>query len=328
LLGLSNENLTWQTTGKFNAGLEITLFNDRIHAEFDLYREKTRDLVESISLPYSSGFSSYVENFGSIENRGWELRSTFTVLRDRARQLSWQVTLSAGGNRNKILEISESLKAQNALIRASLGADPNFLYEEGKSMRALYAVPSLGISPSNGRELFLDRFGNVTDVWDARDQVDCGVAEPKLRGVLNTSFRLKELTFSASFMYSLGKKVYNTTFRDKIEATSYNYNVDRRVYDDRWKEPGDVVRFKNLLDFTATNATSRFIQEENLFHFNALSLRYELGDLPWVRRHVDAQSLVVGFETVDLLYLSTVKRERGIDYPFSRAFSLTLSAIF
>jgi TonB-linked SusC/RagA family outer membrane protein len=328
LSGLGNDQLTWQMTGKFNAGLEFSLLDSRINVVLDFYREKTRDLVESITLPYSNGFSSYAENFGSIENRGWELKGTFAVLRDRAKRLSWHVTLSAGSNRNKILEISESLKAQSALIRTRLGANPNFLYEEGKSMRTLYAVPSLGISPSNGRELFLDRFGNVTDVWDARDQVDCGVAEPKLRGLLNTSFSFKELTFNASFMYSFGMKIYNTTFRDRIEAPGYYYNVDRRVYDDRWKEAGDVARFKSLTDFTTTNATSRFIQEENLFHFNALSLRYELGNLPWVRRHVNAQSLVVGFETVDLLYLSSVKRERGINYPFSRAFSVSLSTIF
>ncbi|MDR1414574.1 MAG: SusC/RagA family TonB-linked outer membrane protein [Odoribacteraceae bacterium] len=328
LEGLGNENLKWEMTGKFNAGIEFALFNNRISAVLDFYRDKTRDLVAEVNLPHSNGFKSYVENFGSLENRGWELKTTFVLLRDPARKMTWQVTTSMGSNRNKILEISPTLKAQNAQIRESLGINPNFLYEEGKSMRTLYAVPSLGISPSNGNELFMNRFGEVTDTWDARDQVDCGVAEPKLRGVLNTTFRFHDLMFNASFMYSLGTKIYNTTFRDKIEVPDYTYNVDRRVYRDRWQEPGDVARFKRLTDFTETKATSRFIQEENFFHFSALSLRYELGNLPWVQQRLRVKSLIAGFETSDLLYISSVKRERGLNYPFSRSFSMSLSAVF
>ncbi|MDR2130433.1 MAG: SusC/RagA family TonB-linked outer membrane protein [Odoribacteraceae bacterium] len=329
LLRLGNKDLKWQTTGKANVGIEFSLFHNRIQGVLDLYREKTDDMVTQLELPLSNGFKNYIENFGSLENRGWELKTTIALLRNTAKGLSWHATVSMGSNRNKILEISQSLKDQNRLILSNTdGRNPNFLFEEGKSMRTIYAVPSLGISPSNGKELFRDRFGNVTDEWDARDQVDCGVAEPKLQGVLNTSFRWKELIVNASFAYSLGTSVYNTTFRDKVEVQNYTYNVDRRVYDDRWKEPGDVVRFKSLMDKTKTNATSRFIQKENMFRFNSISLRYELGNLAWIQREMRTKHLIVGFETVDLLYLSSIKRERGINYPFARTFSLSLSAVY
>lgn len=84
----------------------------------------------------------------------------------------WTVSGSILRNTNKIVRISEALKKANEELELAAGTNPNFIYREGEAMDAIYVVKSLGIDPSNGRELFLDRFGQKTYTWDARDKIN------------------------------------------------------------------------------------------------------------------------------------------------------------
>ena len=104
-------------------------------------------------------------------------------------------------NTNKIVRISEALKKANEELELAAGTNPNFIYREGEAMDAIYVVKSLGIDPSNGRELFLDRFGQKTYTWDARDKINAGIPE-KYRGTVSTMFRYKNLMANLSCGYA------------------------------------------------------------------------------------------------------------------------------
>ena len=136
-----------------------------------------------------------------------------------------------------IPRIQEAMKEANATLLATGGATPNKVWQEGDSQNAIYAVPSLGIDPSNGRELFLKKSGEVTYTWDARDRVFCGVDQPDYRGNINTMFMWRDLSVNLSFGYEWGGQQYNSTLINRVENADKKYNVDRRVYEDRWKEP-------------------------------------------------------------------------------------------
>ena len=105
------------------------------------------------------------------------------------------------------------------------------------------------------------------------------------------------------------------------------YNVDRRVYDERWKKPGDHTFFKDIKDKSATQMTSRFVQKENTLECQNVQLRYDFTQ-NWVKSYLGMQHLSVAFSMDNLFRVSTVKQERGIFYPFSRRFTFSLSAIF
>lgn len=326
LLGLGNPDLKWQQKMNYNIGLETSLFKGRLNVVADVYLEKVNDLVSSVDLPPSNGFTSYIENIGKVENRGFELKATAFILKN-VNNMSWSVTGAIIHNKNKIVEISQALKdAQKSLEMAS-GANPNFLYKEGYSTDAIWVVPSLGIDPSTGKELYLSKEGQPTFTWNALDLQAVGISEPKYKGNLTTMFRYKTLSVNLSFGYRFGGQLYNQTLIELVENANYRYNVDRRVFDSRWQKPGDVAAFKGLLVTTATNKTSRFVQDENTFNCQNVNVRYDLKS-DKLKNLMRVELVTLSANMADLFYLSSVKRERGTTYPFSRQISFSVGLTF
>ena len=139
----------------------------------------------------------------------------------------------------------------------------------------------------------------------------------------------KGLTFNMSCGYYWGGKIYNSTLMDRVEVTTSTLrtqNVDKRVYYDRWKQPGDVCSFK-AFDTVATRATSRFVMDEDVFQIQNVSLLYRW-DSEWLKRATHVTSITFGINMNDLLYVSTVKRERGTAYPYARNIQGSIKFLF
>ena len=323
-----NPKLTWQTTDEFNVGTEIGLWNNRIRAEFDFYTKKTSNLLSSMDLPLSMGLSSYIANVGEVKNRGWEASLNAYIIRDTGRELNWIVSGQLVYDKNWISKLSEAIKAQNEEYLAQ-GTEVANLFYEGRPQNGIYAVRSLGIDPSTGQEVFLDRDGNMTDIWDAGDKVYLGSADPLYRGNLNTMVMWKGLTFNVSFYYYWGGKTYNQTLIDRVEVplrTVRTSNVDRRVLEDRWMQPGDKTFFKAFSE-EETNASSRFVMDDNVLELSSISLEYRW-DSEWVQRTTRLQSITFGVNMNDLFHWSSTKQERGTSYPFARNLQASIRFLF
>ena len=189
-------------------------------------------------------------------------------------------------------------------------------------------MKSLGINPADGEELFLDRSGNVTSEWSASQQQIIGNTEPKGQGAFGINIRWKRLSLYTSFMYQFGGQQYNSTLLTKVECVNLaNNNADKRVLTERWQKPGDVTPLKNIANRNlTTQSTSRFVQDDNELSINSLSLSYDFNP-QWVRR-IGLDMLGITASTNDLATFSSIKRERGLDYPFARTFSLCLNVSF
>ena len=128
----------------------------------------------------------------------------------------------------------------------------------------------------------------------------------------------------------MGGQAYNQTLVDKVENSNNYKNVDRRVLTETWQKPGDVTRYKANVTSRYSNyytyASSRFVQDLDILQLSSLSLQYELPK-SWIRS-LRMESLRLSFNTSDLMYLSTVKRERGTSYPYQRSFTFGLRANF
>ena len=203
------------------------------------------------------------------------------------------------------------------------------MFYEGKPQNSIYAVRSLGIDPSTGKEIYLTREGKKTDVWAAGDKVFLGSQDPLYRGNLNAMVMWKGLTFNLGFYYYWGGKVYNQTLVDRVEvkiSDLQTMNVDRRVYEDRWMKPGDVTFFKGF-DEVETRASSRFVMPDNVLELSSVSLQYRW-DSKWVHKYTGAQSITFGLNMNDLFHWSSTKLERGTDYPFARNLQASIRLLF
>ena len=332
ILAMHNEKLKWQTTRNLNFGLELGALDHRLTARVEYYRKVTSNMITMVSLAPSVGFAQYPENIGKLENRGWELTLSAIPYRNVARQSYWTVTLNGSHNTDKLLEISEAMRHINEVNAGNLKNAPLPRYEEGQSVNRIWVVRSLGIDPASGNEVLLKRNGEMTSAvnWDAKDAVPVGNTEPTWQGHINTSFTYMGWGIDVSMLYRFGGQVYNQTLIDKVENANLKYNADRRVTQLRWLRPGDRAMFREINPRgSETKATSRFVMDENVLQGSSLSLYYRMdrNNTPFIKR-VGVNSARLAFNMEDFFYLSTVKRERGTSYPFSRQFIFSLNVGF
>lgn len=354
LMGLPNTRLKWQKVWDSNIGFDLS-WKHIITLRAEYYVQNTDNMLSDITLPGSTGFQTYKENMGEIQNKGYEIALGITPWRDNSTR-SW-VTLTASlyHNKNTIKKIYDIFKKSNddADDKLNSGWDynkgqptdndvkdllltttrPATKYYEGCSMTSIWGVRSLGIDPISGQELFLDKNGNVTDVWNSDDQVVIGDTNPKVRGTFGLSGGYKGFTLSAVASYRLGGDIYNSTLIDRVENITGFGNLDKRVAQ-TWTTPGENALYKyvemaqrpnDLIE--ATRPTSRFVQRNNELYVSSVTLGYDFFRMTWLKR-IGLERLRLSLTASDLLRMSSVKVERGTDYPYARTYSFSLGATF
>ncbi|SMG06180.1 TonB-linked outer membrane protein, SusC/RagA family [Sphingobacterium psychroaquaticum] len=332
LLGFGNDALAWQKTQKNNFGVDITLFN-RLDLSANYYIEKTEGSIASISTAPSTGFADYKENMGDLETKGWELYSRYNIIASRTNRNNWSIFLNLFSVKNKITKVSNTIAALNKSANEQLSSLPITRYAEGQSTTAIWAVPSLGIDPASGYEIFLTREGKRSNTYNPLDQIIIGDSRSDLEGTFGTSFEVNGIGMNAFFRFRVGGQAYNQTLVDRVENVNVRlYNVDQRVADERWLQQGDHSFYKGLIDAdgfaitTPTYATSRFVQNDNLLSLESLSVFYRFKDTT-IRKWGLSNTKITAYSN-DVFRLSSIRRERGLDYPFARSFTLQLSTSF
>lgn len=338
LVGLANPDLRWQKKLDNSFGVDFTFFNNRLNGRFDYYTSLTKGMLTDITVPPSTGFYSYRENMGETENKGYEAYLNFRAFEHKASKSYLNVFTSLARNKNKIKKISNTLKkfnedqdanknqADNAANKADI-TTPSVRFEEGQSMSAIWAVPSLGIDPQNGKEIFVKKDGTVTYEWSAEDQVQCGDSQPEFTGNFGFNSEIKGFGLSATFSYRLGGQLYNQTLVDKVENASIYYNVDRRVFTDRWQKEGDVALYKSIADKSYTRPTSRFVEDNNTLTLSSVNVYYDFRHCKFMKNSF-LERLKVSAYMNDVFVISSIKTERGTSYPFARTVSLAVQATF
>ncbi len=339
LKALGNRKLTWETTNTLDIGAELGLFQDRFYIKGSYYEKRTIDLVTDVTVPISTGFSSYRDNIGEVSNKGFELDMRIHAIRKQ--DINLYINANLAHNKNRILKISESLKAYNERVKQKFEdanpfsgtemSTPFLQYEEGGSLNSIWGVRSMGISPSDGQEVYIRKDGTLTNKWSASDQVVLGNTDPKAQGSLGINFAYKQFALFASFMYECGGQRYNQTLVDKVENVNvYTSNVDKRVLTERWKNPGDIAKYKALASgresIRLTRPTERFVQNYNMLVWNSLELSYDFSRRLIQPLQMSMLRLSVGMN--DILHCSNVKQERGLNYPFARTVTISLRASF
>lgn len=326
LMGMPNGNLKWQQTGDFNVGLDLGIAR-KVNVRFDYYDSRTRDALIAMSIPTSTGFTSYMENLGNVQNRGVEATANWRFYQQGASYMS--LTGSIAHNQNKVTKINDALRNFNSGQDAQSTTSPIIRYEEGQSMTAIWAVRSLGIDPATGRELFLKKDG-VTTTYDytTDDYIIAGDSNPKVHGTFGFNGEWRGIGLNLLFSYQLGGDYYNQTLVDRVENANVAYNVDKRVFSDTWQQPGDVALYKHISSTpTTTYASTRFIQRNNMLDFTSLSAYYDFKNCAWLKR-AHLERLRLTFYMNDVFHVASIKAERGLSYPYAHTYSFSITTTF
>ncbi len=335
IMYLGNPNLKWERTLQTDLGFEFEILKGLFYAKYNYYIKDTHDNIADMFIPTSSGFTSYKENIGRMENRGHEIKLQSRVVNTRNTIIN--LIFNGASNKGKLKKISNSLRAYNDRVNEHYNSNqggndvqstPLLRYVEGGSLTGIYAMRSLGIDPATGKELYMRRDGSTTFKWDPAENVLVGDTEPSMSGSFGLSAYWKGFTLDTYFMYEWGGQRYNQTLRTTIEmADILNSNCDRRVLSDRWIKPGDIARFRDIKDYNSvTRPTSRLVQNYSYLNMSSLSVGYEF-KRDMIRK-LGLYRLKLQFNCRDLFTASSIQVERGLSSPYARAFTLSVNASF
>ncbi len=208
---LANPNLKWETTDGVDVGIDAAFLRNRVAVTADYYYKKTRDLLYNVPIPTTSGFSTSLQNIGSLQNRGVELSVTTTNLTGA---FGWESTLNLALNRNKVLALGPDTILVGAAKGIGGGAHQNpTVLKVGEPINSFYGWVYEGLARDTTgvlRPVYKDLDGDGkrgTD--DADDRRILGNAEPKYTGGLNNRFTFRNFELSVFLQWSVGNKIYN-----------------------------------------------------------------------------------------------------------------------
>lgn len=327
LNALGNAGLSWQETTNYDLGMDLTFWGERINATFDYYWKYTDPLLAVITTPGSMGVTSVAMNAGSQKTRGWEATLRVSPVYRPSEGIIWNISLNATSSRSEYADIGNSFSALNESGKASLVGTTR--YYDGGSPTAIWAVRSAGIDPATGKELFIKKDGTYSFTYDVNDEVVVGDLQPKVEGLLGTSLYFKGLSIGCYLRYRWGGQVFNSSLFQKVENIGtqeiYN-NQDKRALYDRWSENNREAYFKGISLVQRTEKSSRFVMDDNSLVGESFNIGYEFPDR--IVRKMRLGALNVQLTSSDIFRATSVRVERGIDYPFARTVTMSLGITF
>lgn len=265
IASMSNPDLTWETTAKWNVGLNFSIF-DRAHFQVDFYRNKSTDMLMSIPYSMTTGFSSGIGNVAAMTNTGVEANVDVDIL--KTKDFYWSFKANVGYNKN---EITELFQGRDEYVLANTGLK----MAVGHAYGEFYQVRFAGVDPMTGAPLYYDKDGNKTKKFnEERDAVFLGKNRyAPWTGGFGTNFRYKNVSLIADFAWVAGKyMLINDDYfiANPQLATRWNQRVEMLNI---WTTPGqitDIPGAKYDVQFT-----DQMLQNASFLRMKTLSIQYE-----------------------------------------------------
>lgn len=267
---LSDRNTTWETNKKLNVGLDFGFFGNRLTGSAAFFRDLRSDFIFNKQLaPEAGGFKTIV-NAGEIRTQGVELELNYDVIRSK------NFDLSVYGNvTNLSYKVNSLADGQNSLIMSD--SYESMIHEAGGKPYQFYLVRYAGVDSKTGKDLYLDKEGNVTDTYNGGDAVASGKTPmPTLMGGFGLNTKIYGFDISADFTYSAGGYMYNNTYAYLTDPTSLdNHVVEAANY---WKADGDRAQF-SVPNTTGPEYSTKYLEKSDYIMFRSLSLGYNFTNL-------------------------------------------------
>ncbi|SDF11979.1 TonB-linked outer membrane protein, SusC/RagA family [Mucilaginibacter pineti] len=274
-VNLPNPNIQWEETRKFNAGLTIGLFRDRILLTADYYRNRSSNQLLSYTLPYITGFSSVPANFpATVQNKGWEF--TMSLKPFSGGGLTWSSNFNIAFNRNKLVafpDLATSSYSSSFVIGQPISA----------AQRAQYA----GVNPQTGLYQFYRADGSLTDNPDYPSDYKYMDTAPKFTGGWFNTFSYRGFTLDVLFQFVYGNRQMNSL---KIGSLFPGRLLNQPADLAYWRNPGDnasvqkvTVSNNDIQNLVYTALSSDFVWEDGSYaRLKNASLSYQLPE-KWIK---------------------------------------------
>ncbi len=289
-----NKNLTWETSNKYDLGLELGLWNNRLTAEIGYYNTSLSNLIIAVPTPPSMGIpgNSITSNAASMYNKGFEFNINAKLIEKK--DFGWDVTVNLTTQKNEVTALASGVPE----IVGTTQLERTNITRAGNSIGSFFMVKTNGVDPATGKRIFVNKAGQevffdfslaqqpigstIPSRWmfadgTAAPQIDlaadgyiAGNALPTVYGGIVNNFYFKGFDLNVDVIYSLGNKVYFGSRAGLLDQRFWNNTVDVK---NRWQKPGDNTEIPRVVFNDNISNGSAFPIDANLFNANFLRFR-------------------------------------------------------
>lgn len=285
---LANDQLKWETVSKLNAGLQLSLLDDRLQLGFDYYRHVTNDLLTYKKADVETGLDYYMCNGGKMKNTGYEVSIGARPI--ALKNFSWQTDLSFSHYKNQITQLPDgeyTTQVGEGEVLTSVGGAAGLFYgyktegifatsEEAKAANLKVQNSDASYSHFGAGDVhFVDRDGN--GIINEADKQVIGDPNPDLTGSFFNRFTYKRITLDVLCTYSLGNDIYNYQ-RQTLESMSNFYNQTNAVRN-RWKNEGQNAMMPRAVygdPMGNSRFSDRWIEDGSFFAIKNVKISYDI----------------------------------------------------
>lgn len=269
-------DLNWEMQEQINIGLDLSLFNHRVNFTADYYRKTTRDLLNQVQMPLSSGYNYTVQNIGSMQNNGLELQLSGDLI--RTTNLRWNLSANLSYNENKVLELYGDQMIMGSNYNQLWVSDYVNVVAEGHPLGSFYGYRSAGYDEL-GNMLYFKGNGDVVQASGLRaedDRTFIGNPNPKWTYGINTSVDYKAFTLGI-FAQGVNKR---DIFSFSMGSTNFDYgyglNTFKEVLTDHWTIDNPNAKYPAMKGNNPYVISDRFIYSGSYFRIKNIELAYRL----------------------------------------------------
>jgi TonB-linked SusC/RagA family outer membrane protein len=269
---LSNNDLSWEKTTQWDIGAEFSVANNRISGGVDYYVKNTNDLLLSLPINSSSGYSSTLRNLGKMTNKGWDI---YVNTKNVVGQFKWSTSFNISTYKNEVTDLNgQPILPSGRSLNAAIVGQP---------LGVFYGVEYAGVDPANGDALYKLADGTTTNSWTVASQAAnlkiLGNPNPTHYGGITNTFEFGGIDLSVFGQWSYGNKIYNSS--GIFQSSGFtNFGLDNQTAEmlNYWKKEGDITNVPRpqLDDNNGARNTSRYVYDGSYFRFKTVTIGYTL----------------------------------------------------
>lgn len=357
---LANDNLKWETTYQYNAGIDLTLWKDRINLTADIYLKQTKDLLIQADIPSQTGYMKQWQNLGQVDNKGLEL--TLNTVNIRLKDFSWSSNFNISFNRNKVVSLGSVSYIPVTITGSAISSVGRVIKDQpigtayGYVFDGIYqlsdfdlvgtnyilkkgVVSILGRTVKPGDFKYRDLSGDGK-VDNTNDYTIISNSNPDHFGGFANNFQYKNFELNVLFQWSQGNDIVNTG-RYRYEAgAGYFANITQDYWDNRWRNDNPTNKYAAIPGQGKLDISSYYVEDGSFIRLKNITLSYTLDNdllkrigIKGCRVYVTGENLYTwtkysGFDPEVASYSQLLPGIDNIAYPRSRTFTFGCNVKF
>lgn len=286
-------DLKWETTSQTDIGLDLGFFNNRLRLTADYYLKNTRDLLNTVQLPASLGYTTTVKNIGKIRNKGFEFQVDADILDN---DFKWNVSANISFNRNKVVKLYEGQDVQGTTYNLIVANDYVNLLREGLPMSIFYGYQTDGFD-EKGHFVYKDnnKDGSISE----DDKTIIGDPNPDFIYGLTSNMSWKNFELSFFIQGSQGNDIYGFSMITQNYKTYLGYNALEEVFYNHWTPDHTNAKYPAVDNVISTKMADNFVYNGSYLRLKNIKLAYNIPvnklGINWLKRgqvYISGQNLL------------------------------------